>query len=219
MGRRNEILIEDFSELSAVLLLSRKYDYRTLWAKTLPSLSYWHPRTLAQWDQLRFSEAVKPHGQWHAFDLLELVLELGISVMLPAALLRVSFLPLEVLLHGRVTGARASLDVRHQHMCIIARENTRFGSHEFLMDAEQPTCTNREACLMTQVAVLRQLQRRGSRSSFNPLQKIKWPSLSVAFCSGCLEAFAEKHNAARAALWDRLPLLFGLKSWEVLGAM
>lgn len=220
------------AQVSAILRLSRKYQVEHLYEAAYPVLVSWHPTTLE--DFVRFSEthadklfpdpASAPET---AIKILNLVHELGVRSLLPVAILRCARWPLETFLVGATT-SNEHLALIDQIACAKAREKLLWAQSEiyaFTTRISSLSCDNDQVCPTVRLRVWAGVSRAWAGDVDKPSKgrslqpwapMLQWEKLRALLCRRCAEADERAFKAARASLWQRLPEICGLESWETL---
>lgn len=217
-------------QISALLRLSRKYEVQHLWDSAFPVLVSWHPTTLEGFQQLYDSykgrTAANPlAGPTTAMSILNLVRELGLRSMLPVAIFRCAQYPLDTILVGNRSDI---LDLRDQITCAKVREKLLWGQAEiyaFTTRSSIASCTTPIACPNVRLKLWGAVKRAWVGDVDKPSEGLhiqpwapilQWDKLRGLLCKPCLEQDEKAFKAAQASLWQRLPEICGLESWETL---
>jgi hypothetical protein len=151
-----------------------------------------------------------------------------IPSVVPAALYCLTTLPSEcifdelVMLSTSTSGLRFRLSTAQQRMVFVGRdrlsEAVRIGPLRFLAThAEIPPCRT-SACRDAFNVEIQTLWKHASDPYCNyafgdfPVEELGFETP----CAVCLMRARQVHRQSQAELWDRLPELFGLDSWDFL---
>ncbi|KAJ7678154.1 hypothetical protein DFH06DRAFT_1079440 [Mycena polygramma] len=204
--------------MSGILKLSTKYDVEYLRRRALLHLSTALPQSLEEFDSC---DTFNPFGfSSSSFSLLVLVHELDITWALPMAFYLAACSPVQDIVDGTTfNGTRVHLPQTIQKVVLMAkcilvatrvRETFRFLRYLPCEDCLSPTlCRDRGR---------RRLDNLGEPERLNPLMSLVdwWPYFSPSVCAPCLLAAKKEHSASRRKIWDALPAMLGLDTWEVL---
>ncbi|KAJ7678151.1 hypothetical protein DFH06DRAFT_567246 [Mycena polygramma] len=207
-----------FPIVSGILKLSTKYDVEYLRRRALLHLSAALPQSLEEFDSCNTFNPFGSNGS--VFSLLVLVHDLGLTWALPISFYLAACSPVESIIDGTMfNGTRVHLPPEIQKAVLVARctlgvtrvqETFRFLRYLPCEDCLSPTlCRDRGR---------HTLDGLGEAPRINPLGSFVrwWSYLSLSVCAPCLLAAQKEHGASRRKIWDALPAMFGLDTWEVL---
>ncbi|KAJ7605687.1 hypothetical protein DFH06DRAFT_256446 [Mycena polygramma] len=207
-----------FKIVSGILKLSRKYDVEYLRRRALLHLSAALPRSLAEFDSCN---PLFPFGSRESvFSLLLLVHNLGLTWALPMVLYYASCFDVEDITDGVVfDGTRVHLPAALQRLGLVGRSKLTMiqnhDSYRFLRYLPCEGCLSRDEC-RDRVRLF--LDRVTGLLIVDPLSLFNdgsWASFHL-ICTACSLAAQPEHKATRQRVWDELPAVFGLESWETL---
>ncbi|KAF7334941.1 Glutamine amidotransferase type-1 domain-containing protein [Mycena venus] len=191
--------VSNFGELSAVLHLSDKYDVTVLRHAMISILSDLYPNSLKEWagsldapTSVEFSPVV----------MYEVCTHVKLDDILSGA--------------GKFT---IENDI-YQRRCVLGYPRLELAQRHVLRyltrEEEQGEC---ETTLKCDAERLRWVNMELKSDEVDPLadSKVDWWD-GWEGCSTCLEAAKETYHAARQKLWDELPTIFKLGTWEELRA-
>ena len=178
--------------------------------------------TLDGWDQR--NNALISRSRERPWAVVRLARELDIPILLPAAMYSCAASPVELVQDGITLrdGSKIELDWRDKLTCAVAR--TRLSDailrriFKFLLDHHPPGCSNLANCAIGRLKHLRNLQARTLNKGPRPLVKKFLTGFEKDVCNCCYTTSRASFVAARQALWDDLPGIFGLPSWQELRA-
>ncbi|KAJ7610525.1 hypothetical protein FB45DRAFT_835476 [Roridomyces roridus] len=202
-----------FPVVEGILRLSTKYDVGYLRHRALLHLATASPLSLEEYDAL---SATSTFGIEDSFPHLLLAENLGIQWAMPIAMLKVSCsLTIEQIL--------SELSPSLQHTCLSARNSLIFaqGHDTFscMRVVDQPGCSSQASCRTNRVALLSVLTKRELLVPLGYFPPYWWAeTFPQMLCEACCREGRTQYNAGRQRIWDRLPALFGIPSWEDLRA-
>ncbi|KAJ7624049.1 hypothetical protein DFH06DRAFT_1008670 [Mycena polygramma] len=213
--------------LAGILRMSHKYDVEALRKRSLTHLSSIHPTTLPEYEATRTSvlEQVRDDPAYPTNLVRTLLLGRKFSMdwILPVAFYRVCEFTAEgTILQGSLN---ISDKVRLMTSSRVLEGSAVTKMLEFLWPSGQSGgCTTPKRC-----AKLRFEQRRNAdgwrvrvseEAAVMPLEiweLPQWENLKV--CDVCMSSMKADYQAAKQALWDELPGMFGLPGWSELEKM
>ncbi|KAJ7154906.1 hypothetical protein C8R43DRAFT_885012 [Mycena crocata] len=204
----------EFAIVAGVLRLSTKYDVEYLRRRALLHLASSLPRTLKEFDELSDTRTFDIYHK--QFSRLVLVHDMGLTWALPVALYSASCCSVAQIMDGR--GGEETLPLHLQRTCLIARASLALTQqHESYRYLRTPAddCISPVNC---------QRRRTGLLNSLTTLQRvdpvvIRLPgNIATTFCEACFNKATETLQTARQNVFDSIPTLFGLPSWEELNA-
>ncbi|KAJ7734151.1 hypothetical protein DFH07DRAFT_1065283 [Mycena maculata] len=205
-----------FPIISAVLKLSTKYDVEYLRHRALLHLASASPRSLSEYVFLPSARTFPLH--YLEFPYLLLAHDFGLSWALPAAMYDACRLEIADLVDGiPVDGGRVKLSPSLQRKCLAGRETLLAQSRDAFrfLRAPQDDCTD-AACLESRLRLLDVLMENDLMDSAKTQNF--WEGHRPAFCAACGPAVDAASFAAIHEIWEGLPVLFELGTWEQLDA-
>ncbi|KAJ7225241.1 hypothetical protein B0H12DRAFT_1193319 [Mycena haematopus] len=229
-----------FDIIKGCLRLGNKYRVDYLSRRALIHLSATYDTTLHSWDQDVFHifEGELEKRTWEPPDqtvcmisAIQLIREVDALWLLPDAFYRLSVFFEEIRSHIIILGGT----YENEQICISPDDQTaflngpglqtqststdilRFLSHS----PDIPGCTTSVACYRARLAAIDRCRKAIRDSPSSPLT-IWGPSSWQGFetvCPACLETMEKTHQDDRQDLWDKLPEIYGLPSWEELEKM
>jgi hypothetical protein len=201
--------------LPGILRLSTKYNILQLRRKVIAIYLEHFPSTLDTFDSRSSSDiALYP---WYTVTLVALFRETNALECLPCVFYICSCLPMCDLLDGCDD---VTLSWEDKSACLKGREELLRAqeafSYSFIFKlVPPPNCANRSVCA-----------RRARRNLYHfhhdqsPLSGVfalepftDWKMLD-GICPACISKAQMDHQAGRKAIWNRLPKIFGLGTWE-----
>ncbi|KAJ7610474.1 hypothetical protein FB45DRAFT_844591 [Roridomyces roridus] len=208
-----------FPIVAGVLRLSTKYDIGFLRHRALLHLASASPLSLEEFDKVL---STSTFGNGDTFPRLIMADNLGPEWSKAYPLYVVSCAQIETVLSGvqLVPGhPKVLLSPSLQRTCIIARTELLaaqvYHTLSFLYMIPVPECTLQAQCRST-----RDLLRGSfiSKKPIHPLMRLNstesWDKLNL--CAACLKAATAELVAGRRRVWETLPEILGLPSWEQL---
>jgi hypothetical protein len=214
----------DFSVVAGILRLSTKYEVRYLRQRATQHLLSVYSATLDEWDQRK--SGIIPSFSGRPLAVLCLAREVDIPILLPAAMYGCVTSALEILLDGATLhdGSHVELDWRDKRSCIVARSrlsDALLGRiFNFLLWPSPSGCSTAANCTIGRMKHLCRFQTRSlTMGGPRPLSKRFLKGFQDDVCGFCYSTAQTSFVGARRALWDDLPGIFGLPSWQELGAV
>ncbi|KDR85999.1 hypothetical protein GALMADRAFT_109535 [Galerina marginata CBS 339.88] len=212
-----------FSLLSAMLRLGKKYQFETLQAQALERIRLELPSSLEDWDKKFSSGASHPViSSDREVDLVNVLLELGITSLLPVAffLCILSLHPIDIL-RGltRDDGKTSRFSTETIASLMLARDDISEAivDHEYQW-AKAPSavptarCSNKYVCESLRSKVFQTLC-----PGPNPARALRNPRKFIGgYCEICGDEVRRVHLAGRQHIWDNLPSYFELPDWKDL---
>jgi hypothetical protein len=209
--------------VAGILRLSTKYDVRYLRQRATRHLLNVYSATLDEWDQR--NSAIIPAFSGRPLAVLCLAREVDIPILLPAAMYGCATSAFEILLDGATLrdGSHIELDWRDKRSCIVARSclsDALLGRiFNFLLCSPPSGCSNWVTCAVGKLKHLRKLQAKSLKmAGLHVLSKRFLNGFEKDVCDSCYSTSHASFVAARRALWDDLPSIFGLPNWQELRA-
>ncbi|KAJ6596410.1 hypothetical protein DFH09DRAFT_905327 [Mycena vulgaris] len=205
--------VSGFFELWSALRLSDKYDIPVLRHLMISILREIYPSTLKEWA----TRKPPPRYTAHVGNHLS---EMSIRRILPAVMYAVCYkLTLNLIVSGYGTALKIKIQNKeYQNRCILAiprlmvaqRNSVGYVTVYEDIECNDPSSCNTEPLLWLALDL-------DDEDTLNPLTNHKLGSRHVfAVCPSCLESARETCQDARDALWEELPEIFDLGTWEEL---
>ncbi|KIK04775.1 hypothetical protein K443DRAFT_675557 [Laccaria amethystina LaAM-08-1] len=209
----------NFDTLAGILRLGTKYDIPYLRQRALLHLDTVISNTL-QDHEARQSKRTIPPTNFLVFLIADLVHEMDLKWLLPTVLY-LSTLSFEGITIGYMyRGERRWLNSSQQVACVKALRPLikwhRKDILSFLYWTNVDGCKSSARCNEGRLALLQASSSHTLIDAFGPFADIFKQTVREAFCETCYVASRDAHLAAREALWEALPGLFNLPSWEAL---
>lgn len=193
--------------ISGILRISTKYNMPLLRKKCITIIQRKFPSTLAGCDEVLSSQyQYVPSAIVRAIPL---ALETNVPVILPWAYYLCTHIGLDALVNDPI------LSWRDKTLCLAGKERLwevqKTTTHNNLFEFTRSTlCTN--AC-QSRLPAMTWKDTEGLRLSPHPLEEHSgWSALKL--CSKCLVQIEAQHHAGREKVWEMLPSIFQLGSWE-----
>ncbi|KAJ7627231.1 hypothetical protein FB45DRAFT_58980 [Roridomyces roridus] len=205
--------------VSRILRLSTKYDVGYLRRRALLHLASASPLSLEEYDAM---SSTSTFGIKSSFLQLLLADDLGIKWAMPIAMFKVSCsLTIEQILSG--VPPTFHLPPSLQRTCLSARNTLIFAQgHDtfcFVHVMDNPGCTNQDQCRSTRSLLLYALTKREILRPMGYFPSSWWEDIDPQeLCGACCREGRIQYEEGRRRIWDRLPEMFALPSWEDLRA-
>ncbi|KAJ7188799.1 hypothetical protein C8R46DRAFT_934918 [Mycena filopes] len=215
------------SLLSAMLRLSKKYDFPLFREDCVRRLKGEFPTTLQGFDSVASQWTFfynEPGNQYTCVDVLALSRELGLHSVLPAlyaGILRAGACMLKVLdINDKSLHINDRLAVLLGHANLLKLQSTTTLSW-LNFDAKPPhipleDCSSPKRCTDALKAISREISFPHPKICIFRAWDVKW---QANLCKPCRNKAKEVFAAGRETCWQQLPAAFGLPSWEDLKAL
>ncbi|KAJ6474495.1 hypothetical protein C8R47DRAFT_710507 [Mycena vitilis] len=211
--------LSGFMELSSVLRLSDKYDVSILRKATLSILSDLYPGSLDRWAKRESPPGYRNSDSDH-IPALNLAVKMNILPILPVVMYEVCCrIDLDTIVDGK--GRDRIEDKGYRKKCILGYSRLQAAHREALRylerDQEEEPCRVTPECNCDAERLRWIGCELRNEDEMDPLldRNLKeWDNLEV--CPECLESVKDKYDEARQTLWDELPVIFDLGTWEEL---
>ncbi|KAJ6616730.1 hypothetical protein B0H10DRAFT_1798863 [Mycena sp. CBHHK59/15] len=213
--------VSDFSELSSILRLSDKYDVPLLRGSMISILRDIYPSSLPKWLK-RKTPAGYTESWFDDYCVLNLARKMDIRSILPGVMYEVCLTGSESVFSGILAGkTRVKIkDNGDRKRCIVAIPELMVERRQllrFLLDHDIDGCEDEDECDAERLRWLENDLQDTEKlaDEFDPLSEdFEWDEYNV--CSACLDAAKADFRAARRRLWNDLPRIFDLPSWNDL---
>ncbi|KAF8172001.1 hypothetical protein K438DRAFT_1772961 [Mycena galopus ATCC 62051] len=233
--------LEDFYYLAGILRLSTKYFIAKLRAQAIQHLTQTWSYTLKGHDDMVEAALRAPlvdglsYPRVHPLHVVSLAREVNVRIILPSAIYFLSLYPLEDLLRGdhpklivehpsRPSSVLSPSDLRDYTLMFQKRLDVILLFVRTFCGKRTVTCSTTPACTHG----FARLSSRLSRSWITRTGPLHYMSQAVAdlsdgpkgtVCGSCRRAFAQDVAALREQVWNELPSILGLPSWEEMMAI
>jgi hypothetical protein len=209
----------DFDTVAGILRLSTKYEIPYLRQRALLHLDTIICNTLQEYDA-RESKRTIPHIDYLGFLIADLVHEMDLPWLLPMVLY-VCTQSFENIVTGYIyKGEKRWLNSLQQVACIKAvKPLTKWYRKDilsFLYWTNVDGCKSSAQCNEGRLKLLKKYSSYTFSTPLRSFSKVFEQVARKVFCTMCFTASLDAHLAAREALWEALPGLFDLPSWETL---
>ncbi|KIK04776.1 hypothetical protein K443DRAFT_675558 [Laccaria amethystina LaAM-08-1] len=212
----------DFHTLAGILRLSTKYEIPYLRRRALLHLDTVRCNTLQDFDA-QLSKRTIPRTNFLAFLIADLVHEMDLPWLLPMALYICTQSFEEIVMGYIYKGERRWINNAQQVACIEAVEPLTICLREdilsFLYWTDVDGCKSSAQCKEGHLELLKKYCSSTTRNPLASFSDIFEEVVRKAVCTRCCIASRDAHLIAREALWEALPGLFDLPSWETLRAL
>jgi hypothetical protein len=209
----------DFDTLAGILRLSTKYEIPYLRQRALLHLDTVMCNTFQDYDA-RESKRTVPRTECLAFLIADLVHEMDLPWLLPTVLYICTQFFEKIVTGYIYRGEKRWMNSLQQVACIEAiKPLTQWHRKDilsFLYWTNVEGCKSSSQCNQGRLKILKKYSCYTLRT---PLRSFSDQFEEVArkvFCTTCFTTSRNAHLAAREALWESLPGLFNLASWEAL---
>ena len=217
----------DFFVVAAVLRLSTKYEVPYLRERSIKALEQLYPPELTAFEASIPGTSRIRSFPGRVFAAVNLARECNVATVLPVALFRccTGMNVVELLdgVFGKDGLAHHALDWTDKRLCLIARSvletRARKYTMAFLMGPPpNSVCTTRQACDSVRLRYLRTVELTNANyGKVNPLLTgLRWDAFHREICAACYAAARHDYKREKEALWQDLPTIFGLGTWESL---
>ncbi|KAJ7607729.1 hypothetical protein FB45DRAFT_806647 [Roridomyces roridus] len=214
-----------FQVIAGILKLSTKYDVAYLRRRALLHIASISPRSVAEYDTMGFTPDASLQTPRELFSRLLLFDSLDLTWAMPAALYAVTCCTVQDIFDGIPADATGNdpiqLTPALQRTCLVARTTLLIAqNHEtfrFLRAARGESCTAASACRRARSTILENFTKQVKLAPLGYLVPERWGTIPL--CSACKKASLEMYDEARRTIWEQLPSIFGLPTWEEMEQM
>jgi hypothetical protein len=199
-----------FKEVEAIILLGHKYDTPTLYNKALGRLFPSFPTTLAHWDtrDSNHMEGVR------LLPCLHIARKINYLSSIPAIMLAICSRGIDVIVAATVDPEDLKI-ILPALWKLQARHRTDLLRWLY---AVPQTCHSRLACLEARLSTSSGLDMAAAARPIifftNKIASSFWDQSGL--CKACVQSAKSIYGGERTKLWNDLPAIFGLPSWEDL---
>ncbi|KAJ7163138.1 hypothetical protein C8R46DRAFT_1102598 [Mycena filopes] len=213
------------SLLSAMLRLSKKYDFPLFREECVRRLKGEFPTTLHEFDSVASRWAFfrdDPGDQYTCLDVLALSREIGLHSVLPAlyvALLGPSYMPKILDINDKSLGINDRLACVLGHTNLLKLQSTTTLSWLHLNDGHIPRedCSSPKSCTDALKTISHGISfPHPPTICIFSAWDVKWQG---SLCKLCRHRAKDIYTAERETCWQQLPAAFGLPGWEDLKAL
>ncbi|KAF7291170.1 BTB domain-containing protein [Mycena indigotica] len=199
--------------ISGILRLSHKYDVQFLRRRALQHLDTGYPTSLAVYE-ISGTETFSSDGLDDSLLTIRVASEVGASWVLPTAFYFLCYSDMRDILNSPQWPLLSPVD---QETTIVSYTKQRLACPPILPFLRIPFvegCTSLKECDDYRVQNLANVH---NWNISDPLGSYRdWTPFENLICAYCLKQAEEYHRQARRKLWDELPEIYGLPSWEEL---
>lgn len=196
--------------ISGILRISTKYNLVSIRKKCISVLQEAFPSTLAACDSVlsRKYEYVPSE----VVRIIPLAREANVPIVLPWAFYLCGHIPVDGIMTNSV------LSWRDKALCLAGKERLweaqKTLTHEFLMHFKPaPGCGS--GCQAHFSSGITWKDTEALRLNPHPLEEYKdWGTFPFQLCARCLTAMKQRHKEGREKVWERLPVIFELGTWD-----
>lgn len=199
--------------ITGVLRLSNKYDVPGLRRRALLHLSSAFPTTLDQYNEIKnsrtFPAPTKPSVD---LALAQVILEMDVLWLLPVALYECGSWDMETFFKS------VDMSGGLVRKCAFGYQNRYEASMKLLgtlLTADAAGCRFHSQCNSARKAILPRYYDAAILCLSQWREVVGSDFMSKA-CTSCRENSKSLYDAARVDVWNRLPEMYGLPSWEAL---
>ncbi|KAJ7610520.1 hypothetical protein FB45DRAFT_868439 [Roridomyces roridus] len=211
-----------FPVVAGVLRLSTKYDVNYLRHRALLHLATASPLSLDEYDAFPSASTL---GAQNFFTRLLLANDLGIQWAMPLVIFKISCsFPVDTILCGVPQDQPTlHLPLSLQRVCLTARNSLIFAqvhdTFSFMRVLDNAGCTKPDQCRSRRMRLLSIVTRKEALAPLGYFLSSWWEETSLEMlCNTCCREGRTQYEEGRQRIWDRLPEMFGLPSWEDLRA-
>jgi len=225
--------VEDFYHLAGILRLSTKYLIPRLRIQAIQYLTKTWPYTIRGHDEmvnqaLTAADSVDgtTYPYVHPLHVLKLAREVDIQIIVPSALYFLSIYPLKQLQRGEHPKLQSNHPSRPSNELSLedVSQYTLMYQHriniilEFICHScRERKCQTQKECPQVSSRFNIDQTRIPSMGVFRLMaQAIECINKDDTICGPCKRAFCEEVSVLRERLWEELPSVVGLRSWEDL---
>lgn len=207
----------EFLDVVAVLKLSHKYDVPHLRRCALLHLATAYPTSLRDWDRRSTAGTFSPPTRLDdELELLQLVTLHDVRWVMPMLYYSCSTRSVFEIIESKAT----SLDQIDQRRIRLAGYLKQYSSTtralRFLILPSSDGCTTRDACNIKALSWFEQAETWRPSIPLNIWDDSDWKKLGNDICTACLTRAKAAHRKARHTIWDDIPGMYGLPSWQEL---
>ncbi|KLO08401.1 hypothetical protein SCHPADRAFT_859095 [Schizopora paradoxa] len=207
--------------ITALLVLSTKYDFRLIRSDVIHQVSKKYPMSLEEYVYVD-DDYVKMFGKFRMechFPLLCAFLKADVECLLPPLYYACSDFPIEaILFHAKIL----SMDPQSMLFLIGGRDIIKNTINELiatLPDQIRENAVRSCASFGSRCCTIAHFSNLRSLSNSADLRRIAGKSVSKYLhqaCDSCEAYIKESVDRKREKIWYALPSLFGLRGWEIL---
>ncbi|PPQ95021.1 hypothetical protein CVT25_000484 [Psilocybe cyanescens] len=206
--------------VEGVLRLSLKYDVQYLRRRALQHLLSTFPTTLKDWKQRDTQRTIPPVDNT-PFAAFRLARQFDLAWLLPSILYCISSHPFEKTLDRSTWGTEEiTLSWPDKRMCILGRQKIVMKQTQNALKMMKLASTNVDGCTSEMCASTRQRcahvlgdwDMAGMLDYFEDNADMYFSG----FCTQCRVAFKDLCASECQDMWNELPSMFDLPSWDVL---
>ena len=196
--------------ISGILRISTKYNLVSIRKKCISVLQEAFPSTLAKCDSVlsRKYEYIPSE----VVRIIPLAREANVPIVLPWAFYLCGHIPVDGIMTNTV------MSWRDKALCLAGKERLweaqKTLTHEFLMHFKPSVgCTS--GCQAHFSSGITWKDTEALRQNPHPLEEYKdWGTFPFQLCSRCLTAMKARHKEGREKVWEMLPVIFELGTWD-----
>ncbi|KAJ7612136.1 hypothetical protein FB45DRAFT_1037063 [Roridomyces roridus] len=165
---------------------------------------------------------VPPANRTYLVDVIQVIQEVGAIWLLPNAFYVLSAWLSELRSREEITRLSTETQMAFFRGHEAQVLSTIVHISKFLSDDIGEDCTDVVACAKARLAAMSAMQESNEENLCIPLDTWDvqaWRPLEDELCDACLPVLKKTYRAARQALWNRLPEMYGLPPWEDLRKM
>ncbi|KDR69944.1 hypothetical protein GALMADRAFT_255256 [Galerina marginata CBS 339.88] len=209
-----------FSMAESLLRLGKKYEFDNLYGLAIEYFQATRPRTLDLWQKKYIGQDRPNSTTFHDFDLVNLLVDSGITSLLPTSLYAcLECYDLEEILRGstRLDGTPVHLSLNTQITLVRGKEKLLKSTMEYTLDwlTTEGICSDPVDCGPRKARYRAVIFRYPflPKAAVSPFLLLQLTREASAFCDPCQRVMCDKIEVGREMLWDELPGFFGLQGW------
>lgn len=161
----------------------------------------------------------QPSDLMFFIEVLNLAEETSLQIIIPAALYSIAKQPVKTVLEGvtETDGSHFGLSASNLERWLIGRDEIAAAWRTDIyawLHMENPLCTYAERCRVERLEIIRRFYPVPFVHLFEPWCDETWERTDI--CRACITEGRANYMEAQMRIWERLPAIYGLPSWEEL---
>lgn len=210
----------DLATVESILRLSLKYDVQYLKRRAISHLNSTFPMTLTAWRTREKTRTIPPVDNT-PFAAFRTAKEFDLDWILPSILYCISSHPIEKTLDHAMFGAeKITLKWADKRLCVIGRQKLLLNQSQSALQMARTAHNGVDGCT-GEICAATRLHCADVLSSWDMAGFLDYFEDNACnyydeFCPACRTAFICSCGSATQQMWDDLPTMFDLPSWEDL---